>query len=426
MPRQRSDQLAFSTVLTVRSVARPYPRGSLRMGLLQLLLSTVWTIVIGSLFLSAQQLPVTRLDGRKLSPRQVDAVVHRSMEAAHVTGVGIAIWDGGKVLYLEAYGVRDASKRLPLTPDSVMTAASLTKATFATMVMQLVHEHVIELDKPVYEYLPKPLPEYDAYKDLADDPRYRQITMRMLLDHTSGFPNWRWLVDDKKLKIYFTPGSRFAYSGEGIDLAQLIVETVTKQSISELMKERIFKPLGMTRTSMVSEEQFEDNHANRFDEQEHALGLEQRHRGDAAGSMQTTLRDYARFVQAVLESSILDKKDRETMLKPQIKIFSKHEFPTLSSETTTENRTIHLSYGLGWGLYWTPFGKAFFKEGHDAGWRHYVVCFDQPRTGMLIMTNSSNGEDIYSRLLEKLLGDTFTPLEWEGFKPSGTKGAGGQ
>jgi CubicO group peptidase (beta-lactamase class C family) len=75
-----------------------------------------------------------------------------------------------------------------------------------------------------------------------------------------------------------------------------------------------------------------------------------------------------------------------------------------------------LSYGLGWGLYWSPYGEAFFKEGHDEGWRHYVVCFDKPKTGILIMTNSSNGEDLYSGLLENLIRDTFTPLEWEGFK----------
>lgn len=384
------------------------------------LLTTVLTTVIASVFLWAQQQPVTRLDGSKVLPSQIDSTVKLSMQAAHVTGMGIAILNGGKVVYLKAYGVRDMDKQLPLTPDSVMTAASLTKAAFATMVMQLVHEGITQLDKPVYEYLPKPLPEYDAYKDLADDPRYKQITMRMLLDHTSGFPNWRWLSDDKKLRIYFTPGTRFAYSGEGIDLAQLIVEAVTKKPIHELMKERIFQPLGMTRTSMVSEEQFEDDHANRFDEQEHALGLERRKRADAAGSMQTTLRDYARFVQAVLESSILDKKEREMMLEPQVQILSKHEFPSLSSETTTANRAIHLSYGLGWGLYWTPYGKAFFKEGHDAGWRHYVVCFDQPKAGMLIMTNSSNGEDVYSGMLDKLLGDTFTPLGWEGFKASAT------
>jgi CubicO group peptidase (beta-lactamase class C family) len=169
---------------------------------------------------------------------------------------------------------------------------------------------------------------------------------------------------------------------------------------------------------MVWEKRFEDDYANGYDEQGKSLGVKRRQRGDAAGSMQTTLRDYARFVQAGLSGAIPEEEGRKLMLSPQIQIMSKHEFPTLSTETTTENRAIRLSYGLGWGLFWTPYGKAFFKEGHDEGWRHYVVCFDRPKAGMLIMTNSSNGEDIYSDLLEKVLGDTFTPLKWEGFKAS--------
>jgi CubicO group peptidase (beta-lactamase class C family) len=305
-----------------------------------------------------------------------------------------------------------------------MTAASLTKPVFAAMVMQLVHERIIELDKPVYECLPKPLPEYPAYKDLGDDQRYKQITMRMLLDHTSGFPNWRRFTEDKKLRIYFPPGSSFAYSSEGIALAQMIVETVTKKSVNELMNEYVFQPLDMTRTSMVWERRFEDDYANGYDEKGESRGPERRLNGDASGSMQTTLSDYARFVEAVLSGAYLDRESRELMLSPQIQITSKHEFPSLSTETTTENRAIHLSYGIGWGLYSTRYGKAFFKEGHDedGGWRYYVVCFDKPKAGMLIMTNSSNGENIYSGLLETALRDTFTPLEWEGFKTSTSVG----
>jgi CubicO group peptidase (beta-lactamase class C family) len=168
----------------------------------------VLTTVIGSTFLFAQQLSVTRLDGTKISPSQIDTKVTKLMDAAHVTGVGIAVWNDGKVVYLKTYGERNTEKHLPLTPDSVMTAASLAKPAFGTMVMQLVHEHLTELDKPVYEYLPKPLPAYPAYKDLTDDPL---ITMRMLLDHTSGFPNWRRFTDDKKLRIYFSPGSRCVF-----------------------------------------------------------------------------------------------------------------------------------------------------------------------------------------------------------------------
>lgn len=92
-------------------------------------------------------------------------------------------------------------------------------------------------------------------------------------------------------------------------------------------------------------------------------------------------------------------------------------FPTLSAETTTENEIIQLSSGFGWGLYRTPYGMAFFKGGHGDGWRHYAVCFDRPKAGILIMTNSSNGDEILTGLLEGLLRNTVTPVEWERFKP---------
>lgn len=68
-------------------------------------------------------------------------------------------------------------------------------------------------------------------RDLANDPRYEQITLRMFLDQTSGLPNWRRSSPDHKLRILFQPGSRFNYSREGYYLAQLVVESVTKQPI---------------------------------------------------------------------------------------------------------------------------------------------------------------------------------------------------
>jgi len=339
------------------------------------------------------------------------------MRAGEVTGVGIAIFHDHKVAYLKTYGLRDKEKNLPLTPDSVMTAASLSKAAFATMVMELAEEGVIDLDKPLYAYLPKPLPEYPRYADLAGDPRYKLITLGMCLDHTTGFPNLRRFTDDHKLNINFQPGSRFAYSGEGIQLAQLVVETVTKKSLNELMREYIFTPDNMTRSSMVWEASFDSDFANGYDEYGRSLGPERRSTADAAGSMQTTLHDYANFLQAILQGRSPDAKTREQMLTPQIEILEKHEFPSLNTETTTANRAIRLSYGLGWGLYFTPHGKAFFKEGHDDGWRHYAVCFEKSGTGLLIMTNSSNGEGIYEELLETLLRNSYTPIEWEQFTP---------
>src|ERR1700674_557971 len=360
---------------------------------------------------------IKRLDGSAITASEIDGTVSRLMHAARVTGAGIAILNDGKIVYLKTYGFRDLKNSRPLTPSSVMSAASFSKVAFAYMVMQLVQEGVFDLDKPVYQYLPKPLPEYGGYRDLTGDERYKKITARMLLDHTSGFPNWRRFNDDRKLHIHFEPGSRFAYSGEGIALLQLIVETVTKKPLADLMRERVFQPFGMTRTGMVWSLRFESDHANGYDEQENSLGPQRRLRADSAGSMLTTPADFSLFMQAVLQGQGLRKETKELMLSPQIQILSKHEFPPLSSETTDENKPIRLSYGLGWGLYWTPYGKAFFKEGHDEGWRNYTVCFDDARTGIVIMTNSSNGEGLFKELLETLLKNNYTPIEWEGYAP---------
>lgn len=363
------------------------------------------------------QVQFKRLDGSTIPQSEIDQTVMRVMKGAEVPGVGLALLNDGKIVYVHGYGLRDKEKSLPFTADTVMPGASLTKVAFAHLVLQLVDEGRLDLDKPVYQYLKKPLPEYSNYKDLANDPRYKLITARMLLSHTSGFPNWRWFADDKKLQIYFEPGSRFAYSGEGIDLLQLVVEVVTNEDLEDLMQKYVFKPLEMTRTSMIWQERFENDYANGYDEDGRSLGQQKRKRADAAGSMQTTVGDFSRFLQGVMQGKRLKKETREQMIRAQIAITAKHEFPTLENELSDENKSIRLSYGLAWGLYWTPYGEAFFKEGHDDGWRNYAVCFDKSGTGMVIMTNSSNGEGIYKELLERIMGNTFTPIEWEGFTP---------
>src|SRR5712691_158963 len=220
------------------------------MGKTLLLIAMITATAFGPI---SKEPTVKRLDGSAIAPAEIDATVIRLMRAAEVTGVGIAILNDGKITYLKSYGVRDKEKSLPLTEDSVMTAASFTKVAFAYLVMQLVEEKILDLDQPVYKYLPKPLPEYAEYKDLANELRAKRITARMLLSHTSGFPNWRAFENDRKLKIHFEPGSRYAYSGEGITLLQMVVEAITRQSLKELMQSRVFKPLGMNRTSMVWE-----------------------------------------------------------------------------------------------------------------------------------------------------------------------------
>lgn len=382
-----------------------------------ILIFTISSVVLAQGFVAPRRTTLKRLDGSSLSTSEIEQTVTRLMREAHVTGLALAILNDNKVVYVKGFGFRNREEQKPLTENTVMYGASLTKAVFAYMVMQLVAEGVLDLDKPIYQYLPKPLPEYDKYKELASDQRYKLITTRMLLSHTSGFPNWRWINPDEKLNIKFTPGSRYAYSGEGINLAQFVIEAVTNKDVGEMMRDRIFKPFGMTRTSMTWEEQFKDDLAIGYDEKQQPLGHKQRTSARAAGSMDTTISDFARFMGAVMQGKGITKRMKEVMLTPQVQINSKTQFPTFSPETTDENSSIKLAYGLGWGLFQTPYGKAYFKEGHDDGWENHAVAFPDKQIAIVLMSNSSNGDSIFKVLLEALLKDEYTPWKWEGYTP---------
>ncbi len=365
--------------------------------------------------------PVIRLDGSRIPAEEIDRAVTGLMSAAKVTGLAVALLNDGEIVYRKAFGWKDAEQRLPLTEETVMYGASFTKAAFAFMVMTLVDEGVIDLDRPVTDYLPRPLTEYEKYQDLAGDERYKRITARMLLSHTPGFANFGFLEEDGRLRIHFEPGTRYAYSGEGINLLQFVIEVKTGRSVGDMMQERVFDRFGMTRTSMTWQPAFLSDYAIGYDANGKPLGHNERKNVRAAGSMDTTIADYARFIRSVIRGEGLSAASRAEMLKPQIRIISERQFPTLSTGTTDENRAIDLSYGLGWGLFTShTHGKAFFKEGHDDGWENHSVCFETSRTCAIFMSNSSNGDSIFKALLETLLRDTDTPWKWENYIPYDT------
>jgi CubicO group peptidase (beta-lactamase class C family) len=388
---------------------------------LWLCLALLAMTVCGKRAYAADDLSLTRLDGTTIRSTDVDATITRAMNESGVAGVAIVVIHKGEIAFLKTYGWRDKEKKLPLTINSVIPVGSFSNVVFAYTVMQLVAEGVLDLDKPISKYLEKPLPDYSGYQDLANDPRWKHITPRMLLDQTSGFADWRSSEADQKLKIHFKPGAQFAYSSEGADLLQLVAETRTQTHLEEMMQEHVFEALEMTRTSMVWNTAFATDYAHGYDAAGHAVTPNRNARAEAADSMLTSTADLARFLQAVLAEKLLRNKIREQMLSPQVQITSKHEFPTLNQETTEEYKTIRLSYGLGWGLYTTPYGRAFFKDGRGAGWSNYVVCFDQPKTAVMILTNSENGESIFRNILDKVLKDVSGPMDWEGFTNSTTR-----
>jgi CubicO group peptidase (beta-lactamase class C family) len=360
---------------------------------------------------------MVRLDGSRITAAEADRHITRLMREAKIAGLAVAVINRGEIVYLRGFGYRDVDKKMPLEPDTVMYGASFTKSTFAYVVMQLVEEGVLDLDKPVQQYLKKALPEYEKYKDLAGDERYKKITARMLLDHTSGFPNWRFLNDDGKLDIKFEPGSKYAYSGEGISLLQFVMEERTGRSVGDLMQKRVFDHFGMTQTSITWQPRFDSNYANGHDEHSKVMAYRKRSSAQAAGSMATTIVDMAKFVRGVIHHEGLKESSWREMFRPQVKIHSKFEFPTTSPLTTTQNDAIKLSYGLGFGLYWTPTTKVVFKEGHDDGWENHFAIYEENQSAVILMSNSGNGDGIFKELIEYLAGDRWMPWEWEGYVP---------
>ncbi len=169
---------------------------------------------------------VERLDSTTLSPDTVGEFISSLMEKAGVTGLAISIINRNAVVYQQYFGMANNQKNELLKPGMILYGASFSKPIFADIVLQLVEDHVLELDTPLYRYLSKPLYSYKTntlqqffganyidYTALQSDARYKQITARMCLSHTSGLPNWRWIEDDGKLKIKFGPGSQITPGG---------------------------------------------------------------------------------------------------------------------------------------------------------------------------------------------------------------------
>ncbi|MDQ2769541.1 MAG: beta-lactamase family protein [Bacteroidota bacterium] len=367
----------------------------------------------------AQKAPIFHtLDGRTLRPADIDRTVQQLMDSAKVPGLAVALLEDNKVRYLHTYGYRNLETKAPLEPQTAMYAASLSKAVFAYLVMQLVQEKLLDLDKSMAEYLPKPLPEYDAWRDLAGDARWQKLTARMALTHTTGLPNWRWLAPDKKLRFQFEPGARYGYSGEGLQLLQLVVETITQQSLTQLSEARVFQPLGMAHTSYLWQPAFDQNYALGYDEQGQNLGVRKRTKPQAAGSMETTPADYAAFMAAVMQGRGLAPATKREMIRTQVRIPFKAQFGPLATVAAPDsNHAIGLGYGLGWGTFESPYGHAYFKEGHDDGWENHSVIFGDRKVGLLLLGNSSNADGIFKALLERLLGDRATPWQWENYVP---------
>lgn len=343
----------------------------------------------------------------------MDTEVQRLMQRGGVEGLALAVIDKGRITHVAAYGRRSRERDLPLTTSTVMYGASLTKTAFAYMVMQLVDEGRLDLDMSVAKLLPKPLPEYEDCRDLESDDRWRALTPRILLNHGSGFANFRWLEPDKKLRFHFQPGTRYGYSAEGFYILQLILEEGLKLDVGKEMQTRVFDRFGMTNTSMTWRPDFAANLADGYALNGKMEPHDERSNVSAAGSMDTSIDDVAKLWAGMMRGDGLSRASRKELVRPQLPIASAHQFPTLVPATDARNAEVRLAAGLGLVTFEDASGPAWFKGGHNDWTGNMAVCFEGSQRCLVMLANDVRAERIYPEILHLVFGETRMPWRWE-------------
>ncbi len=293
----------------------------------------------------------------------------------NIPALGLGIIDDGQLEQVRVIGSHNGKGRASI--NTIFNVASLTKPVTAYLALMLISQNKLSLDEPVHKYWTDP--------DLKNDARHKQITIRHILSHQTGFPNWR----DEKLKFQFTPGTKYQYSGEGFEYLRKIIENKFDKPLDQLATELIFMPLKMNDTHYV----WDDT----IDEQRLALGYDRevksykvtyrRKVANGADDLLTSVEDYGKFLTAVLNGYGL----------------SESIFKEMQSNQVSSQKGKH--FGLGFEKYDFKDGNfALSHGGSDNGVQTIVFIFPKTKQGLLIFTNIDDGYKVYEKLLAQYLG----------------------
>lgn len=367
---------------------------------------------------------IQRLDGTSIAADTLTEKVQSLIDQAQIHGLSLSVFNDGALAYHHFFGYKNYDEKSSFNDTTNIYGASLSKAVFSVLIMRLVEEGVLDLDKPLQDYLPKPIYEYepktrwhDNYNDLREDSLYTDITARMCLSHTSGFPNWRFIEADKKLRCKFPPGTQFWYSGEGFVYLQVVLEKMLDTNLEDLAQKYVFQPLGMENSGYEWQSRWENDFASGHSFQDQVLQKDTDNEARGGSTLETTVADYHRFLTAALQGDLIKKESWDLIFEPQIRLKGKRQFGPLVLEETNENDEIELSYGLGWILLQTPYGLGAYKEGNGSGFQHHSLIIPEAGIGILILGNSQRANGIFKALLELSIADVYTPWRWENYIP---------
>ncbi|MCF6405494.1 serine hydrolase [Chitinophaga filiformis] len=310
------------------------------------------------------------------NPGKVDSFIEAYREYYRIPGVSLALIRDGKVVYHKTYGVTNTITGQKVSDSTLFEAASITKPVFALAVEKLAERGVINLDKPLYEYLP--------YKDIEYDDRYKLITARHVLTHRTGFPNWR----EGKLVIKFTPGTAFGYSGEGFEYLKMVVEKVTGKKVEQVLQEEVIQPVGLYHTFFSKNDSLQRMVAyGHFEGRPNNNNLPEK--PGMAYSMHTEAQIFTRFMLYLLERKGLKPETYDVMMSKQ----SDYDFTGLKNKPK-----VPTYMGMSLQIRETPFGKTFGHGGNNGDFKCRFEVYDDLKMGYAIFTNSSTADQLLENL----------------------------
>ena len=321
----------------------------------------------------------------RLTSNGIDLKMLEELSAKYrVPGITCRLIRGGAAEETIAFGIKNAKTGESMTPDTMFEAASLTKTLFATLVLRLVDRGIFSLDKPVAESAQE--------IRITDDDRIRQVTIRHILSHGAGLPNWA----DKPLSFLFDPGKGFSYSGEGYYYLQKIVELVTGKSFVDHLIDEFFTPLGMFNSAAIWTPSVRDRMSCKFDEKgvmfplrDHVDLAGHAPEPNAAWSLYSGARDFSEFLLEILhhQGHLPESLFREMR----------------SSQNKADEG---VSWGLGLGIP-AKDPSAVWHWGDNGGYRSFAVIDLSTGDGGCVFCNGAGGTDLGLELFSRITDGVF-------------------
>ncbi|SJZ86508.1 CubicO group peptidase, beta-lactamase class C family [Chitinophaga eiseniae] len=320
---------------------------------------------------------IKTLNGGSISEQQMDKVLKEKMHAFHIPGLSIAFINEGRVVYQRTFGMADLKNGKKVDAQTLFEAASLTKPVFAYFTLRMAEKGVLQLDTPLYKYLPP--------QDFDYDERYKLITARMVLDHTSGLPNWRSDNQGMEMNIAFTPGTAFSYSGEAYYYLAKVIARLTGTnlvSISHLLQQEVFRPLNMQHAYVVWDNSLQQHMALGYDEKWQQRKLWKPKVFNAASSLLTEAGSYANFLIALMNEKGLSPERFKDMLQQHV---------ALPTDNIIRKHFGYAAWGLGIAMRPSPYGMLYCHGGTNEDFESAFMLSKDLKAGYVFFINTNKG-----------------------------------